>query len=246
MGLVGGIFAPALFIGACLGVITFYLGSLFFNDVNPTLVIISTMAALGSCIIGGPIANVLIVFELTSNYEAALSSGICIVVATIISSQLIGQSTFDQLLNARSIDIQDGRDILYLKGIKIKEIINTDYLKFKGNITVKTAVDEFSKNECSEAYFVDDNNALKSKIVLTDIINQNGKKYLKDLNKTKFLTISSNENLIDVIEKCKEFIGESIPVVDDSGKLLGIFSENDLFLQYANAQEYRKKEETRS
>ena len=246
MGLVGGIFAPALFIGACLGVITFYLGSLFFNDINPTLVIISTMAALGSCIIGGPIANVLIVFELTSNYEAALSSGICIVVATIISSQLIGQSTFDQLLNARSIDIQDGRDILYLKSIKIKEIINTNYLKFKGNITVKTAVDEFSKNECSEAYFVDDNNALKSKIVLTDIINQNGKKYLKDLNKTKFLTISSNENLIDVIEKCKEFIGESIPVVDDSDKLIGVFSENDLFVQYADAQEYRKKEETKS
>ena len=137
MGLVGGIFAPALFIGACLGVITFYLGSLFFNDINPTLIIISTMAALGSCIIGGPIANVLIVFELTSNYEAALSSGICIVVATIISSQLIGQSTFDQLLNARSIDIQDGRDILYLKNVKIMEIVNKNISNLKGMLMSK-------------------------------------------------------------------------------------------------------------
>ena len=246
MGLVGGIFAPALFLGACLGVVTYYLGSLFFNDINPTLIIISSMAALGSCIIGGPIANVLIVFELTSNYEAALSSGICIVVATIISSQLIGQSTFDQLLNARSIDIQDGRDILYLKNVKIMEIVNKKYLKFKGKVTVQEAIKEFTKNKFSEAYFVDNNNILKAKIVLTEIINQNKKKYLKDLNQAKFLIINSNENLIEVIEKCKNFIGESIPVVNDEGKLIGVFSENDLFVQYSNAQEQRKKEETRS
>ena len=101
------------------------------------------MAALGSCIIGGPIANVLIVFELTSNYEAALSSGICIVVATIITSRLIGQSTFDQLLKVRSIDIQDGRDILYLKNIKIMEIVNTKYLKFNDNFNVKMQLKKF-------------------------------------------------------------------------------------------------------
>ena len=87
------------------------------------------MAALASCIIGGPIANVLIIFELTSNYEAALSSGICIVVATIISSQLIGQSTFDRLLRAKSIDIQDGRDILYLKKYYGKKYYKQGFFK---------------------------------------------------------------------------------------------------------------------
>ena len=92
-----------LFLGASLGVVSAGLGTLLSEDVNPFLIILSSMAALGSCIIGGPIANVLIVFELTSNYQAALSAGVCIVVATIVSSQLIGQSTFDQLLNNRNI-----------------------------------------------------------------------------------------------------------------------------------------------
>ena len=115
MGLVGGIFAPALFLGASLGVVSAGLAVIVSENINPYLVILSSMSALGSCIIGGPIANVLIIFELTSNYQAALSAGVCIVVATIVSSQLIGQSTFDQLLNNRKIDITVGRDILFLQ-----------------------------------------------------------------------------------------------------------------------------------
>ena len=62
----------------------------------------------------------------------------------------------------------------------------------------------------------------------------------------KFLFIKSDENLIDVMEKCKDFIGESIPVIDENKKLLGIFSENDLFIYYSSAQKLRKTEETKS
>ena len=113
--------------GASLGVVSAGLALFVSDSINPYLVILSSMSALGSCIIGGPIANVLIIFELTSNYQAALSAGVCIVVATIVSSQLIGQSTFDQLLNNRKIDITVGRDILFLQRKKIKEIVNKNF-----------------------------------------------------------------------------------------------------------------------
>ena len=246
MGLIGGIFAPALFIGSSLGVITFYIGSVLFPDINPTIIIISSMAALASCIIGGPIANVLIVFELTSNYEAALSSGICIVVATIVSSQLIGQSTFDRLLRARSIDIQDGRDILYLKNIMVKNIINKDFLKLYGNTSVRDAIEMFKKSKCSEAYYTDEKGILINKILLTDLLDLKVSRLIKSVVLKKSLIINSDENLIDVMEKCKDFVGESIPVTDKSQKLLGVFSENDLFIYYSKAQEIRKTEETKA
>ena len=246
MGLIGGIFAPALFIGSSLGVITFYIGSVLFPDINPTIIIISSMAALASCIIGGPIANVLIVFELTSNYEAALSSGICIVVATIVSSQLIGQSTFDRLLRARSIDIQDGRDILYLKNIMVKNIINKDFLKLYGNTSVRDAIEMFKKSKCSEAYYTNEKGILINKILLTDLLDLKVSRLIKSVVLKKSLIINSDENLIDVMEKCKDFVGESIPVTDKSQKLLGVFSENDLFIYYSKAQEIRKTEETKA
>ena len=246
MGLVGGIFAPALFIGSSLGVITFYFGSLLFPDINPTIIIISSMAALASCIIGGPIANVLIIFELTSNYEAALSSGICIVVATIISSQLIGQSTFDSLLKAKSIDIQDGRDILFLKNVMIKDIIKKDFLKLYKDTKTDDAITNFKKNKCSEAYYIDEQGILKNKILLTGILNSKSSSLIKDIKTQDYLVIEAEENLIDVMEKCKDFVGESIPVIDENRRLLGIFSENDLFIYYSKAQEMRKTEETKA
>ena len=246
MGLVGGIFAPALFLGASLGVVSAGLGTLLSANVNPFLIILSSMAALGSCIIGGPIANVLIVFELTSNYQAALSAGVCIVVATIVSSQLIGQSTFDQLLNNRNIDITVGRDILFLQRKKIKEIVDKELFKIDGNITVKEAIEMFKTHECSEAYYVGLNDKLLGKLSLPKLLSYNDDLKIKDIKKTKFLKINDNEDLSNTIQKCKDFVGESIPVVDNKGKIIGIFSENDLFVSYLEAEEFRADVETKS
>ena len=91
LGLIGGVFAPALFLGACSGIL---LGT-FFNtmipDTNIELFAVAAMAAVGSCVIGGPLANMMIVFELTSNYQATLAAGISIVFASLVSSKIIGQ-----------------------------------------------------------------------------------------------------------------------------------------------------------
>ena len=48
------------------------------------------------------------------------------------------------------------------------------------------------------------------------------------------------------IEKCKDFVGESIPVIDERGKILGVFSESDLFVSYLEAEAFRADIETKS
>lgn len=246
MGLVGGIFAPALFLGASLGVVTAGLALIISEDINPYLVILSSMSALGSCIIGGPIANVLIIFELTSNYQAALSAGVCIVVATIVSSQLIGQSTFDQLLNNRKIDITVGRDILFLQRKKISEIVDKEFLKFDGEVLVKDAIEKFKEWKCSEGYYVGKNYKLMGKISLPILLSYKPNQKIRDVQKQKFLKINHDQDLSKTIQKCKDFVGESIPVVDEKGRIIGIFSENDLFISYLEAEEFRADVETRS
>ncbi len=246
MGLVGGIFAPALFLGASMGVVSAGVGSFILTDVNPFLIILSSMSALGSCIIGGPIANVLIIFELTSNYQAALSAGVCIVVATIVSSQLIGQSTFDQLLNNRKIDITVGRDILFLQRKKISEIVDKNFLKLRGNISVAEAIEKFKEKECSEGYYIGANDKLFGKISLPLLLSYKLDQKIQDVKKSKFLKIEADEDLSTTIEKCKDFVGESIPVVDKKGRIIGIFSENDLFISYLEAEAFRADVETKS
>ena len=85
-----------------------------------------------------------------------------------------------------------------------------------------------------------------NKILLTDLLDLKDSGLIKDVKLQKSLIINSDENLITVMEKCKGFVGESIPVIDKHQKLLGIFSENDLFIYYSKAQEIRKTEETKA
>ena len=244
MGLVGGIFAPALFIGASLGVVISNIGIKFINQIDPIIIAVSSMAAVGSCIIGGPIANVLIIFELTSNYEAALSAGICIVIATIISSKFIGQSTFDRILTNKKINISIGRDFLYLKNLEVKQVIDKKYVSFSGDETVDTALKIFCDAKCSEGYILNKNNKLLNKVSIVELLKLNKKLTINKIKFNNFIKINENQNILQTIEDCKEFVGESIPVVDNKGKMMGIFSENDLFKCYSDAQRIRRDIET--
>ena len=62
----------------------------FFNqiipDLNYSLFVIAGMSAVTSCVIGGPISTLLIVFELTSDYQVALGAGISVCFSNLISS----------------------------------------------------------------------------------------------------------------------------------------------------------------
>ena len=86
------------------------------------------MAAVTS-VIGGPISTMMIIFELTSDYQVALGAGISICFANLISSKIYGHSVFDQILLNRNIDIQIGRDSLQLQSVKIKSIVSKDYVR---------------------------------------------------------------------------------------------------------------------
>ena len=45
------------------------------------------------------------------------------------------------------------------------------------------------------------------------------------------------ESVSEAINKASSFIGESIPVVDDENRLLGVVTEADLFSEYLRVQE---------
>ena len=127
MGLIGGVFAPALFIGASIGVILGF----FFQQINPeldlNLLTVASMSAFASCVIGGPVANMMIILELTSDYEATLVAGLSIVFASLISYKVIGQSVFDRVLLSKKVDLKIGRENITLQQIEVSEVSHQDY-----------------------------------------------------------------------------------------------------------------------
>ena len=60
---------------------------------------------------------------------------------------------------------------------------------------------------------------------------------------TNFLSLNENQNILEAIDLIKDFVGESVPVVDNQNNIIGIVTESDLFNQLLIAENIRKKEE---
>ncbi len=243
LNLFGGIFSPALFIGVCTGSI-FALITGTFLEINYSLFAIAGLAAVTSTVIGGPISALLIVFELTSDYNVALGAGISICFANLISSKIFGHSAFDQILLNRNIDIHLGRDRLYLASVKVNKIINKDYIRIVPEHSVSEMIEILSSSKVSEGYITDPKGKLLGKVSLPELLQiSRKKKNIEIANFKKYLFLNNTDSILEAIDKIKDFVGESIPVIDESGNILGIISESDLFNELLMAEKERNDEE---
>ncbi len=242
--LFGGIFSPALFIGASLGCIFGIIFELIFPNSNIPLFAVAGMAAVTGSVIGGPISTMMIIFELTSDYQVALGAGISICFANLVSSKIYGHSAFDQILLNRNIDIQIGRDSLQLQSIKMGSIIRKDYIRLSAEHSVNDMINILSKAKSSEGYVINPKGVLIGKILLPEILLIENKSLPPNIQLyKKYLSLNENKNILEAIEKIKDFVGESVPVVDNKKNIIGVVTESDLFNQLLFAEKIRKKEE---
>ena len=230
MGLIGGVFAPALFLGASVGVILGFIIQNFSTTLDLNLLTVASMSAFASCVIGGPVANMMIILELTSDYQATLVAGVSIVFASLISYKVIGQSVFDKVLSNKNIDLKVGRENIKLQQIAVSTICHKDFCTLKPDFTIESSINLMVKLKKSEGYLIDGDEKLLNKFELHQLISEKNKnKKISKLHQFKFLKLYSESNIFESIEKSKDFVGESIPIVTKQNKMFGIISEGDLF-----------------
>ena len=153
MGFFGGVFSPALVLGAAIGGILTYIGNSFDQPIR-RCVILAGMAALSASVIGAPIASIVIIFELSHSYDLAFVAIICVAGSCLISSLIFGHSFFDMQLINRNFKISRERAEILLSEIFIKEIIgNNTFLMSK--FFKKRLIKIFKESDFTEAYIVD-------------------------------------------------------------------------------------------
>ena len=108
-GLFGGLFSPALFIGAAAGATIGRIVEGVAGLTAGSALAICGMAAVASAVIGAPIAGVIIILELTMSYDLAVCAMLSVVVCVMVSNLAFGHSFFDRQLLDRGIDVTRGR-----------------------------------------------------------------------------------------------------------------------------------------
>ena len=235
LGFFGGVFSPALVLGASVGGVVTYIGYLFGMELLGDSLILAGMAALSASVIGAPIASIVIIFELTHSYDLAFVSIICVAGSCLVSGQIFGHSFFDKQLLNRNFQISRGRSEILLSEIKVANLLaKSHYLKINKETSRQDALKCFEKSDFTEAYIVNTENTLIGKIKVNELLKDG--KFIRE-NIDNILTLNANETVSEAIKKASDFVGESIPVIDSSKNLLGVITEADLFTQYLKTQD---------
>ena len=235
MGFFGGVFSPALVLGASVGGIFTYIGNLIGIGMLGSSLVLAGMAALSASVIGAPIATIVIIFELTHSYDLAFVSIICVAGSCLISSFYFGHSFFDKQLLSRNFKISRGRTEILLSEISVGNLLHkNEYLAVSINIERSKLLDLFETTGFTEAYFIDDDGKLVGKTKVNSVLSVSTSNLIDEDNP---LFIKESSNISDAIIKVSNFVGESVPVTDNNGILKGVVTESDLFLEYLRVQE---------
>ncbi len=252
-GVPGGIFGPTIFIGAALGGLIAGIFTWFFPDVIDAqqVIIISTMAAMISAVIGAPIAMIVIVIEMTGDFQIISVVMLSVVMANITAYRLMGTSSFfDIQLKSRGLDFEMGREQLYAEHHSITKLINDDYLAIENDTELSVAEQILLDNHKNIAYVIDDEGTLLGQVRMVEI-----RYHQLEVHHATDSNIDNNEvitpTVMDVLEPdvtkiyracsiwhaMEEMTHNNVnflPVVDGENNytLLGVVYQNDLIAEY--------------
>lgn len=124
----GGFFSPSLFVGATLGGIVGTLANTLWPEVavDPGAYAIVGMAAVLSGAARAPISSVLIVFEMSGDYQLILPLMLATVLSTIIAEVLFNESIYSFQLKRRGITLHRGRDLDVMQSVSVGEAMSAN------------------------------------------------------------------------------------------------------------------------
>lgn len=96
--------------------------------------------------------------------------------------------------------------------------------------------------QLTEAYLCDDNAQLLGKVMIHQAL-QAGDAPALDYRSSAPLSFAGTDSLAQAMAAARGFVGESIPVLSDSGKLLGTVTEGDLFTAVIGLQQKIRAQE---
>ena len=121
----GGVFSPALMMGAFTGLAFGHIAVAVFPDVSGSegLYALAGTGAVAAAVLGAPISTTLIVFELTGDYQAAIAVMISVSLATVFSHRFVWKSFFLSQLMRAGVRLAHGAGAYLPATIRVRDFM---------------------------------------------------------------------------------------------------------------------------
>jgi CIC family chloride channel protein len=226
-GFAGGVFSPALLVGILFGALCWML-------VDATGVVATSgvvayaicgMMAVTSAVIGAPLTTILIVFELTRNYDLTIAAMVSVVFSNLIVYRVFGRSLFDVQLARRGIDLSLGRDRAWLSTQLVSNLPRENFAQCRQTDPADEVLARLKDTTWNEVFVLGETGGL---VGVFDMRNYDGG--LADpVSATMYppaLIFDTTTTLAQAMRELEDFDGGAIPIVDvHSKKLLGVVTQ---------------------
>ena len=238
-GNAGGIFGPALFIGAMLGGSLGTVAHRLFPAYTASsgAYALVGMGAAFAGIVRAPMTSVLMIFEMTQDYAVIVPLMISNLVSLFISSRLQPEPIYEALAIQDGIHLPSAETRQRYGQRSVMGIMRPPTAPLSGEITVREAMEQVRGND-SRAWLVADQRGaigIISRSRLQDELAVNSdKKLLEIVDVVHFPHVHSDQGLDLALERMGANHVELLPVVSraDVHKVIGVVTLGDVLRSY--------------
>lgn len=237
-GGVGGTFAPSLYVGCMAGFFFAYLtNNLFGLDLSVKNFALMGMAGVMSGVMHAPLMGIFLTAELTGGYELFLP---LLIVSTLSYGTIKifePYSIYAMRLAQRGELLTHHKDKAVLTLLKINNVIETDFIPVKPEMSLKEMVGVISRSNRNLFPVLNAEGGLIGIVLLDEIRNIMFRPDLyRRMHVSKFMSvppasIEVGENMESVMKKFDDTGAWNLPVVEN-GKYVGFVSKSKIFNSY--------------
>ena len=239
-GAVGGVFTPTLFAGASLGYLFGQGVDALWPGHTPPVLSVFTLVGMGaflSATTHAPIMAIIMLFEMTLDYDIILPLMLACVVAHYVATAVEPASIYSDSLKRKGAAFVRQQ----LAALRVADLMKRDPVSVGEVSSFAEVAENFLTNRFNYLYVVGDQHRFKGAISLHDVKNYLNEPELahvviaRDIVQEQFPVLGPEESLTDALNVFSRHDGERLPVMDnfENRALVGSISKTDVLLALA-------------
>jgi CIC family chloride channel protein len=239
----GGVFAPALFIGATLGgafgqVVEYLLPS---ATAGPGAFAIVGMAAVFAGAARAPFTAILIVFEMTDDYRLILPLMAGVLVSLIVAERLHRESIYTLKLARRGIHLRRLNDVDVMETVRVDEVMVRQPVTIPADLSASLLADMFRQTGRHGFPVLNNDGSLLGVVSREDyrrvIGGEQGRAdslLVRDITTRDVVSVYPDESVGTALRRMAPRDLSRLPVVarDDPCRLVGVVRRNNIVRAY--------------
>ncbi|WP_193367673.1 chloride channel protein [Pelagibius marinus] len=252
-GFAGGVFSPSLFIGAMVGGAYGVIATQAFPELSSGhgAYTIIGMGAVAGAVLGAPISTILMIFELTGDYELTIAVMLATVIASVVTQQVHKHSIFVWVLERRGVSIRGGHQTGLMRRVKVSSVMDHRYSAVTPQTPIAEVRLKLQAAPWGELFVVDEEGVLSGVITYADLheaafdTSHDSELIASNVARNVPAMLQIGDHLESAVEVFNVTGEPHIPVVGDKKTMVmrGLVHEHEVMLAYQRALNQARAEE---